>query len=146
MQVVEKWRLIQEAPSFEISNLGNIRHMLTKAPVSVSYSQRGAKVRLRTSYGPIYRAVGKLVYEAFNPNSRVSDRQIIVYKDGDFHNNHLKNLSLGWRGRRVQCFENLKIYANAAHAAEDLGLYSKSVDRCARGFMHHTGGYSFRYL
>jgi len=95
MRTLERWKLIEEFPNFEVSNLGSIRHFKNKDVLCPHVHRDGY---LRYSFrkdGKMYsRYIHRLVLKAFAGSSKGRECNHI---DGDKTNNVITNL--GWTTR-----------------------------------------------
>ena len=171
----EIWKKIEEAPNYEVSNLGNIRHInrcSKPRPVIPSKKQSGY-YEVGLSDRPnhrIWRLVHRIVLSTFNPVDNMKKLEV-NHKDEDKANNKLSNLEwmtskenccYGSRGKRiwdnrkrnaVLCVETNIIYNNLKEASEKTGIHKTTIclaikDYAAGGTIgHHTaGGYPWRYI
>lgn len=97
--VDEIWRVIQEFPNYEISNLGNVLNLRTERLMRTSNTGFGhVKITLVSEYdGKRYtRSVAQMVAKEFvSPPNALCDHLVIL--DGDFENVCADNLV--WRPR-----------------------------------------------
>jgi hypothetical protein len=87
----EEWRIIEEAPNYEVSNLGNVRNKKLKKPVRPFTNNAGyLQVVIRSNKKNLYRLVHRLVAIAFIPNPNGYSE--INHKDFNKDNNTVENL------------------------------------------------------
>ncbi len=116
----ELWRTIEEAPKYEVSNLGRVRHKRINRIVKSFVNNAGyLQVVIRGNNKNLYRLVHRLVAQAFieNPNN-YSD---INHKDFDKTNNTVDNLE--WVSHRL----NMKYNSNISNEDKLVSLITREV-------------------
>ena len=88
---VEKWRMVKEAPNYEVSNIGRVRnkfsgHMFSLRPKKNGYVQ----VQLSCASKSKFRYVHRLVATMFIPNE--CNKLCVNHIDCDKTNNKVENL------------------------------------------------------
>lgn len=119
----EEWRIIEEAPNYEVSNLGNVRNKKLKKPVRAFPNNAGYyQVVIRNNNKSLYRLVHRLVAIAFIPNPENYNE--INHKDFDKENNTVDNLE--WVSHTM----NMKYNINRLTSEDRLiSLITKEVSK-----------------
>ena len=91
----EEWKIISHSPNYEVSNFGNVRHILRKVNLKprpvITFSHTRYDVSIANETGfQRNQKVHRLVAEAFLPNPE--NKPIIDHIDGNSENNHISNL------------------------------------------------------
>jgi hypothetical protein len=88
----EEFRIIDEVPNYEVSNMGTIRNKSSKSVVKQSDFEGSMRVSIlkMPEKKSIKRFVHSLVAKAFIPNP--DNKPIIKHKDGNKKNNKVENL------------------------------------------------------
>ncbi|OAV70747.1 NUMOD4 motif [Bacteroidales bacterium Barb4] len=94
-KIEEEWKVIPEAPEYEISNLGRCRNIkrnkvIKERVLKIGSSYRAFYYRLHIKGNIFTRTVGKLVAQTFVPNPNGCTQ--IRYKDGDISNAFFMNI------------------------------------------------------
>lgn len=157
----EEWRIVEDAPQYEVSNLGRVRHIKRKKirkPQDcggyqiIGYKENG---KLKNFY--VHIAVAK----AFVPNP--DNKPEVSHLDESRDNNRASNLTWATpkensnmplrrqrmsaaRGYPCRCIETGEEFISASEAARQMGLWSSAIVRCCNGQAHTTGGYHFEYI
>jgi hypothetical protein len=93
--MTEEWRVVDEGPSFAVSNLGNVRSLRTGQIIRKVRSKYGYFIisiedsSNRLYIQTVHRLVAKAFVEGYAPDRR------IVHLDGNTENNNSENLE--WR-------------------------------------------------
>ena len=100
----EIWKIIQEAPNYSISNLGQVKNNKTKHILKTQKSEAYERVKLYNCIdGKAHnKRVHRLVLEAFDSRPDMTNL-VVNHKDGNPFNNKLENLE--WKTQS----ENVKI-------------------------------------
>lgn len=93
---MEFWRIINEAPDYEINTKGEIRSCITGKEILPSFTEAYLKVSLATTSGRITRSVKTLVANAFLEIPDIESTAVIVL-DNNQSNVDVENLA--WRPR-----------------------------------------------
>lgn len=154
---------------YEVSNLGNIRNMLTNKIFHIKKGCPYKKVRLKNSNGEAKNLyVHRIVAEAFIDNH--DNLPQVNHIDGNKLNNNADNLewvsssenirhaySTGLNNRknhsrisqgrkRVICVENGIIFPSITSAALFAGVTESAVCMCVKGKRKACRGYHFKYF
>lgn len=124
MQDLEEWKVIEEFPDYEVSNLGRVRSWKSGEPKLLSLKlnkHTGYYLVCLTQNGYHYKTVHSLIAIAFLGKPRGT----IGTKSGNWQVNH-RNLDK--RDNRVDNLEWVKRLRNTEHAAEN-GVYVKRMSR-----------------
>ena len=142
----EEYRIIQEAPNYMVSNLGNVKNKNGYIMKS-SYDKDGYK-RISLTLEPyhrIYRRVHQLVAKAFIPNP--NNYTMINHLNGNREDNRVENLE--WcdnsRNQLHSYRENGRVWNRQAHEKDMTAIKATnvitnqyilfdSVNECARYF------------
>lgn len=155
--MVQEWRVIEEFPTYSVSNLGQIRNdqrnnILTGGHDKDGYRQVTICYRNKQYSRRICRLVGKAFlpnpnnYPCINhidenkENDKVTNLEWCTYK---YNNNYGQKGSVN--GRRVKCVETGKIYKSTREAERQTGIYHSYVSYSAR-FHKKCGGYHWEYI
>lgn len=114
---MEKWRDIDNATGYQVSDMGNVRNSAKGRPVKLCVNSANGYVYAKVRYGTKYRnrRVHRLVAETFIPN--VLNKPYVNHKDGNKQNNKVSNL------------EWCTAQENVIHARDVLGVdFAKGVD------------------
>lgn len=91
---MEEWRVVPSYPTYEVSNLGNIRHTRTKKvrKQNRQKSRMNFYFRVSLSVNGTHRnvRVHRLIAEAFIPNP--DNKPVVNHKDRNTFNNRVENL------------------------------------------------------
>jgi len=99
--VIEKWKVIDWRPLYEVSNIGRVRNIKTKRILKTSptKSHKHPQVWLYSTYWQATEqfTLSHIVYNAFNENDKVNFincgvGERIGHLDGDITNNKIENL------------------------------------------------------
>ena len=98
---MEKWKVIDWRPLYEVSNIGRVRNIKTKRILKTSptKSHKHPQVWLYSTYWQTTEqfTLSHIVYNAFNENDKVNFinggvGERIGHLDGDITNNKIENL------------------------------------------------------
>lgn len=161
----EIWKIVEDAPNYEVSNLGNVRHINKKVNRIPQDNGNGYKHiayvaengKRRNFY--VHIAVAK----AFVPNPDPEHYTQVSHLDESRDNNcadnlvwaspkencnmplHLERMGIG-RGLLCKCIETGVIYYSAREAARQMGLQQSAISKCCRGKQKTSGGFHFEYV
>ncbi len=101
---VEIWRTIEQAPSYEVSNFGNVRSWLNSGKtkkkrveprILTRFAKKTGEITVNIFFDEKQKSVQvkRLVYDTFHEGYR-HPNTIIIHKDGDKSNTRLDNLIL----------------------------------------------------
>lgn len=95
----ERWKVVREAPEYEVSNSGDIRRIKTRHVLSPSVSKQGciANLYVGGSKKPKAFLWHRVVAEAFIDNP--DELPCVRHKDGNRSNNNASNLEWSCRSR-----------------------------------------------
>lgn len=147
MEEEEIWKVVENFPNYEVSNLGRIRskkHGIMK-PQKTVYGYLSVVLYARQRFAPTLvkaATIHRLVMHAFNPIENETEMQV-NHIDYDRTNNKLSNLewvsaSQNCRRKRpkekfynsIGCYDELGNYYNSyREAARKYGLASNTVKR-----------------
>lgn len=169
---MENWKIINDFPDYEVSDLGNIRNIKTQKilkPYKSYYLKRPGyeryKVGLYKNNKRYRRFIHQLVAKAFleipktNPDGTLLDLKTlqINHKDCDTSNNKVSNLEWcdsGYNNRAreqakpIKCIETNEIFPCAFYAAEKYGLSIRHLTNTANPndkCKKTAGGYHWTY-
>lgn len=98
----EIWKIIQEAPNYSISNLGQVKNNKTKRILKTQKSEAYERVKITCIDGkPHNKRIHRLVLEAFNPRPNMANL-VVNHKDGNHFNNKLENLEWTTQSENVK--------------------------------------------
>lgn len=101
----EEWKIIDEAPNYEVSNLGRIKTIKTGRIRKLTLTNAGyVQIGLFQNGKIIYRLVHRLVAKAFIPNP--NNLNEVNHKDFNKQNNTVANLE--WVDHRTNMMYNWK--------------------------------------
>ena len=90
---MERWKTIEIAPKYEVSNKGLIRNKDTKLTLKQRITKgQSPKVTLSNKGKPITLYVHRLVAQAFAKG--FTNNHIVIHKNGDASDNRVKNLKV----------------------------------------------------
>lgn len=165
--MTELWEKIQDAPLYEISNLGRVRsskyghaRILKPTTKASGYQEIGLCVKPgKRKWFLIHR----LVLSTFQPVANMEQLEV-NHKDEDKSNNQINNLewvtskencNYGTRNQRstlnkiipVLCNETGVVYSSFHEAAKLTGIAASSINMCCTGYRNRktAGGYHWRY-
>ena len=102
----EEWRIIDEVPNYEVSNLGRIKTIKTGRIRKASITNIGyAQIGLHKDGKTVFRLVHRLVAKAFIPNP--NNLPEVNHKDFNKLNNTIENLE--WVDHRANMAYNWKL-------------------------------------
>ena len=162
---MERWRIVEDLPAYEVSNRGRIRNINTGRILRTYINEKGYEtVSLRWGGRQYHKKVHRLVAEAFC--ERYYSTDIYVYhRDGNRLNNNADNLE--WRrwhdikrrsyrrhGARqyhkmhaVLCRETGRVYESIEDCSYDMGISRYAISKCINHRTRHTKeGYHFERL
>lgn len=90
MNTIEKWKVIKRYPSMEISNLGNVRHLVTKEKIE-TFAKPFKGICFTLYEGDKEHNVAKLMAETFIDGFNGTEMKV-VFKDKNWKNVALDNL------------------------------------------------------
>lgn len=152
--LTERWKLIEEAPMYEISEYGDIHNTFTGAPIKQSQNQGYMCVSLQINGKAHRRRVHRLVALAFIPNP--DGKSEVNHIDGNKTNNHVSNLewctpsenlihayktglrsrdaSVAYTKRRKRVIRDDGVmFESMTEAAKHLGLTTSRMSKIIRG-------------
>lgn len=167
-KIEEKWKTIQDAQKYKISNLGRVKScqnsqdkILKLKKTKLGYFTVGLMVEPNIRK---WFLVHRLVMNAFNPIDN-SENYEVNHKDENKENNRIDNLewmtskencNYGTRNFRisvlkekkpVECIETGIIYRSFHEASKKTGIEMASINMCCTGYRNRqtAGGYHWRY-
>lgn len=162
---MEVWRKIDEAPNYEVSNLGNVRNSKIKRNFRASPNTSGyPKVGLRVDGRSITRSVHGLVARAFIEGFREFLEPNHI--DGNKFNNAVENLewsthrsnmfhaiatglftpSGGRPKRAVRILETGEVFESLSSCARAISGKRGCIVQCIEGRQKSHKGYTFEYV
>ena len=152
---MENWKVINDFPDYEVSDLGNIRNIKTQKilkPYKCYYLKKPGyeryKVDLFKNQKRYCKYVHQLVARAFleiptiNPDGTILDLKTLQvnHKDYDTSNNNVSNLEFcdsGYNNRArdqakpIKCIETNEIFNSAYYASKKYGASIKHLNNAA---------------
>lgn len=160
---MEVWKDIDNFPTYQISNLGNIRRIKSGRTrlLKPSVHRDGyLKISLWNTTGSYTRFIHRLVAEAFIPNpdnkpqvNHIDENKInnnldnlewLTAKENNIHGTRLARLSQA-NSKPVRC-SNGKTYSSAKEAAKELGLDNSAICKVCNGLRKTVGGLHFERI
>lgn len=164
----ELWKTIENAPNYEVSNLGNVRNRITGYILKGRITKRGYyQVCIKINGKFINQYIHRLVAQAWLSND--NNYTNVNHKDGDKSNNTVENLE--WvtaseniihahqtglisktSNRKVGAFDidgNLLFEYNSIQEAANVHSKAKSrnsIVACLSGRQHTAHGLFWKYL
>lgn len=87
----EEWRVIEDHPDYEVSNMGRVRNYLTKLILKLQISNKGyMRANIAINGRAKHMAVHRLVAKEFIPNP--DNKPQVNHIDGNTVNNKATNL------------------------------------------------------
>ena len=165
--MLEKWKIIEEANGYEISNLGNVRNRITQKILKGRFSKSGylqVSVKLNETQKFSNRYIHRLV--AIHWIENPENKKEVNHIDGNKENNTVENLEwvtpsenqkhrhlLGngkTSQRKVGKFSKegilLKEYNSIVEAAAAEGSPRVSIDNVLQGRRYTLKGFVWKYL
>lgn len=153
----EIYKIIEEFPNYEISNLGNVRNKKTKRVLKPSKDARGyCRVVLYKDGMPNTRKVHRLVMITFKPVEEMENLQV-DHVDFNPENNCLDNLQWlsafengskksksNWK--KVLCVETGITYESVSDAARQTGISNGNISQCCNGKRKSAGGFHWEFV
>src|SRR5512136_2589031 len=94
--MIELWKVVNEFPNYEVSNLGGVRNIKFHRPNKTSLNNRGSLITAFYKGGKLYRrALSTIVAKSFLPPPERDDFDCVINLDGDKLNCVWTNLA--WR-------------------------------------------------
>ena len=158
---MEIWKTIKAHPNYEVSNLGNVRHIKKKQNRMPQDNGTGYKfISIKENGKNINLYIHRIVAEAFVANPE--GKEFVNHLDENKTNNaasnlewttRLENNNYGTRNEKISkakskpvyCVELDKVFEGAKAAAAELGANDKSICKCCRGIYKTAGNYHWRY-
>lgn len=141
----EIWKDVKDFPSYEVSNLGNVRNKKTKR-VLKQYQKKGGYMNVRLSKNNKKKdfLVHRLVAAAFLGESDLT----VHHKDENPANNALSNLmylsmrdnTAASQGHKVICLETGELFDSMREAARQKGISYQCIANCLNNKQHTAGG------
>jgi hypothetical protein len=92
----ELWKVVEEFPNYEVSNLGGVRNAKHDRPNKTSINNRGILITAFYKHGKLYRrALSNVVARLFLPPPEREDFNSVINLNGDRFNCRSDNLA--WR-------------------------------------------------
>lgn len=147
----EVWKPVPIHPyaqNYQVSNYGRVK-TLAREVMRAGYTRplcyptkimkyKSKAISLYMQNRPVYKVrIAKLVIEAFT-DKKVSNKDIIVYKDGNILNNKLDNLSVMTKSehanmigysKKVRCIETGKIFNSIVEVAKTFNCETGNISR-----------------
>jgi hypothetical protein len=158
---MEVWKVCEELPAYEVSNLGRVRRISTGRIMKTSVNSKGYEtVCLRHDFQQYTRRVHRLVAAAFYPGDH--EGMDVVHLDDDKLNNEASNLE--WRTRKdnihymyktgirnneykkrkIRCVETGEEFDSITECSVIMGIGEQSISRCVNNrYLHTRDGYHF---
>lgn len=169
--LVEEWRSVKDYDGlYEVSNLGNVRSVKTKA-LKCPYTRKGGRnhgqvfVVLSRNGVDKHKRVSRLVATAFIDNPDNTLYKCVAHRDGDKSNNAVSNLY--WCNKSEMAAENIlhtnedkkiaveqytlngkfvREWKSAVDASKELGINRGTIQRCCAGKLSkQAGGFIWKY-
>lgn len=169
--LVEEWRPVKGYEDlYEVSNLGNVRSVKTKA-LKIPYTRKGGSghgqvfVVLSRNGVDKHKRVNRLVATAFIDNPDHTLYSCVTHRDGNKSNNAVSNLY--WCNKSEMAAENIlhtnenkkipveqytlggkfvREWKSASDASRELGINRKTIQRCCAGKLcKQAGGFIWKY-
>lgn len=154
---IENWKVIEEFPTYSISDKGNVRNDKTNYILQGGYDRDGYR-QVTLSYGgkQYNRRICRLVAIAFLPNP--NNLPQVNHKDENKEHDLVDNLE--WctatynnnYGKRTQatrklvrCVETGKIYDGVRIASREFNIPHQNIGKACRNG-HIAGGYHWQYV
>ncbi|WP_165844408.1 NUMOD4 domain-containing protein [Limosilactobacillus fermentum] len=141
--MIEIWRKIKSFPNYQISNLGNVKNIVTNRKISQWKKENGyLQVTLHTNGIKRNLYVHRLVAEAFVPNpQKLSD---VNHIDEDKSNNCVTNLE--WMTHLANCNygnRGLKISSQLSKPVIQMDLSGNIIQRFPSLISVNKAGFGF---
>lgn len=154
---IEEWRIIEEFPTYSVSNKGNVKNNKNNYIMQGGYDRDGYRqVTLSVNKKQYNRRICRLVAIAFipNPNNLPQVNHKDENKENDLASNlewctSLYNNNYGTKGqatrRMVKCIETGKIYNGVRVASRESNIPHQNIGKaCKNGCI--AGGYHWEYI
>lgn len=155
--IKEEWKIVDEFPTYSVSNLGRLRNDITGNIIKGSFDKDGYRQAIICYKGKQYnRRFCRLVALAFIPNPL--NLPIVNHKDENKQNDTTTNLewcttaynnSYGNRTqqtrKRVICVETQQVYDGLRVAERLCNVPHSSISKSCR-FGIEAGGYHWQYV
>lgn len=169
---MENWKMINDFPDYEVSNLGNIRNIKTQKilkPYKSYYLKMPGyekyKVKLYKDKKAYNRSIHQLVAKAFleiperNPDGTLLDLKTLQINHIDFNTSNNKVSNLEWvdsgynnRARElakpIKCIETNEVFPCSYYASKKYGVSISHLQNAANiNDKHQTAaGYHWMYI
>ena len=155
----EIWKDVKDFPSYEVSNLGNVRNKKTKRVLKGRKVGNYLHVALYKGDGskPTEKLIHRLVAEAFLTNlenkteinhksgittqNEVSNLEWSSAKENSIHRDYVLNHCGGFGKSPVRCIETEVVYLSQSEASRQTGIAASSISACCRGKRKTAGGF-----
>ena len=165
----EIWKTVEDAPNYEVSNLGNVRHRQRKQNLKLANNKGYLRFNCIVNGEHKYFLVHRCVAKAFLDNPQ--NYPCVNHKDENKTNNCVDNLE--WcshqynsnygtaiqrsaekrRGQLtpttsmpVYCVELDKTFISIREAARELGIDNSCIAKCCKGKVKTYKGYHWEYI
>lgn len=159
IEIIEEWRDMEDAPKYEVSNLGNIRHKVRKQNLKQQDNGHGYQyitVRLNGKLKHFYVHIA--VAKAFIENDDPEHKTDVSHLDETNYHNWASNLAWATtiennnmplrlkrvamaKGKPCRCIETGKVYYSEREAARQLNIQQSSINNCINGKQKTAGGF-----
>lgn len=159
IEIIEEWRDMEDAPKYEVSNLGNIRHKVRKQNLKQQDNGHGYKyitVRIngKLKHFYVHIAVAKAFIENDDPENKVEVSHLDETRDHNWASNlkwatTIENNNMPLRleragrakGKPCRCVETGEVYYSERLAARKLNIQQSSINNCINGKQKTAGGF-----
>lgn len=161
--IEEIYKIIEEFPNYEVSNLGNVRNKKTGRILKHTKTKHGYyTVQLYKNGQGRSQLIHRIVMTTFNPIDGMENLHVdhIDFNPGNncldnlrwlspsdnTKRKNIKKIEKPRSGKKVRCIETGIIYPSISEAARQLGISAGNISACCSGKRKTTNNYSWEFV